>query len=330
MGLLVSSTPLPAQDGTAYRAYLDTVAVRARQEGVSQATIDAVLPGLSFNDSIAALDSRFAPTPLDAPIPPFAPYKASHVDAGKIRNGQRVYRAEIAHLSEIERTTGVPASIIVAIFGHETNYGSITGNSDLPDALATLAYEGRRRALFEGELIAALKIIDSGIPRSVLRGSFAGAFGYSQFLPSVYLRLARDGDGDGRAEIWASQADAFASIANYFVQAGWRPGVPWGISVAVPSTLDRGSIANRTIALRCQRVFERHSRWLTMAEWRKLGILPLAGAWPADDVMATLLEPDGPGEAGYLLTSNYRAILDYNCSNFYALSVGILADEIRR
>ncbi|MEZ5708919.1 MAG: lytic murein transglycosylase [Blastomonas sp.] len=313
-----------------FEDYLGQVAVRAEAEGVSRATIDAVLPGLRYDHDIAALDRRFAPTPYDAPIPPFAPYKARHVDALKIRQGRAVYLAEIGHLSDIERETGVPGSIVVAIFGHETNYGSITGSTDLPRALATLAYEGRRRDLFEGELIAVLKLIDRGIPRSVLKGSFAGAFGYPQFLPSVYLRLAKDGDGDGKAEIWSSKADALASIANYFVNAGWERGKPWGVAVAVPSTLDRAVIANTETFDRCKRVFERHSRWKTMAEWRALGILPLAGSWPEDDLEASLLEPDGPGETAYLLTRNYRAILDYNCSNFYALSVGLLADEIRR
>lgn len=326
----MGASAAPAFQGESFSDYLQEVAVHARAAGVSQATIDAVLPTLTFSDSIAAIDRRYAPTPLDAPIPPLAPYLAQHVDATKIANGQRVYRENLATLLDIERQTGVPASIMVAIFGHETNYGGYTGNTDVPTALATLAYEGRRRAMFEEELIASLKIIDGGVPRSVLRGSYAGAFGYPQFMPSNYLRLARDGDGDGRASIWSSRADAFASIANYFVNAGWRAGEPWGIAVAVPSTLNRAAIANRTTAPRCPRVFERHSQWKTMAEWRELGVIPLSGNWPADDIMASLLEPDGQGSRAYLLTGNYRAILDYNCSNFYAMSVGLLADEIRR
>lgn len=327
---LVLGTSAPAQTPQGFSEYLDEVAISARAQGVSQTTLDAVLPGLYYQESIAALDRRFAPTPADAPIPPFAPYKAKHVDSGKIRNGRAAYLADISRLTDIERRTGVPASVIVAIFGHETNYGTITGNTDLPNALSTLAYEGRRRSLFEGELIASLKLIDQGISRDVLKGSFAGAFGYSQFLPSVYLRLATDGDGDGKAEIWSSRADAYASIASYFVDAGWRKDVPWGIAVAVPSSLDRNAVANKTQPPRCSRVFERHSQWKTMAEWRQMGVLSLDGSWPDDRVFASLLEPDGPGGTGYLLTSNYRAILDYNCSNFYAMSVGLLADEIRR
>src|SRR5690606_25678441 len=114
----------------------------------------------------------------------------------------------------------------------------------------------------------------------------------------------------------------------YFVRAGWRKGEPWGFAVRVPASINRSAIASRTNAPRCVRVMDRHSRWLTMREWRALGLAPTRGSWLDDSVMATLLEPDGPGKTAYLLTSNYRAILDYNCSNFYGLSVGLLADEV--
>lgn len=217
---------------------------------------------------------------------------------------------------------------MVAIYGHETNYGSYTGNFDLLRSLATLAHEGRRRTLFEPEFLATLKMLDNGVPRSQLVGSWAGATGYPQFLPSVYLRIAKDGDGDGRANIWSSEADALASIANYFVDAGWRKGTPWGVAVTVPAGFDRLSIANRTNAPRCPRVMERHSRWLTVAEWRRRGVQALGSARISETELATLIEPDGPGRTAYLLTGNYRVILDYNCSNFYALSVGLLADAV--
>jgi lytic murein transglycosylase len=217
----------------------------------------------------------------------------------------------------------------MAIFGHETSYGTVTGDFDLLNSLASLAYEGRRRQLFADEFIATMKAMDRGIPRSQLKGSWAGATGYPQFLPSVYLRVAADGDGDGRANIWNSQADALASIANYLSNAGWKPNVPWGIPVSVPSSFSRAGLSTRLTAPRCPRVHERHSRWLTMGEWRRMGVVPLGRSLP-DSELATLLEPDGPGRTAYLLTHNYRTILDYNCSNFYALSVGLLADAVSR
>jgi len=313
-----------------FAAYLQSLRPKARLMGVTDATFDRAIAGLTFNPRVAALDADNKPTPPDAPIPDFEPYRQRHIDTARSARGRSIYQANRRFLGSVEAETGVPEEIMVAIFGHETNYGTIVGDFDLLRSLATLAYEGRRRALFEPELLSAMVMLQRGVPRERLVGSFAGAFGYPQFLPSVYLRDARDADGDGVAAIWSSQADALASIANYFVRAGWRRGEPWGIAVSVPAGFNRAAVANRIRAPRCPRVFERHSRWLTMAEWRARGVVPTRGRWPADNVLATLLEPDGPGKTAYLLTGNYRAILDYNCFNFYALSVGLLADEVRR
>lgn len=329
LALGVMGAPAVAQDETGFQAYINgPLRQQALAEGVSARTLDAVLPSLTYNPRVIELDRDQPGSNPNAPIPAFAPYKARHVDAARIGRGRETYRRLRAKLERVERETGVPESIMVAIFGHETNYGSYTGGFDLPRSLATLAYEGRRRALFSGEFIATMKMVDRGVPRDRLKGSWAGAFGYPQFLPSVYLRLARDGDGDGVANIWSNEADTLASIANYFVAAGWRPGQPWGVAVTVPSGLDRTALVNRTVPTRCSRVFERHSQWRTMAEWRALGVVPQSGRWPDGNIQATLLEPDGPGQTAYLLTGNYRVILDYNCSNFYALSVGLLADEV--
>ena len=318
-----------AQDA-GFRSYLETLRPKAQAMGIRSSTLDSVFPTLTPNPRVVQLDQNQPGGGAYSPIPNFEPYRRQHVDAARISRGRTAYQANRARLARIEAETGVPEEIMVAIYGHETNYGSYTGDFDLIRSLATLSYEGRRRTLFEPELLATLKMLDNGVPRSRLIGSWAGATGYPQFLPSVYLRLGKDGDGDGRVDIWNSEADALASIANYFVNAGWRRGQPWGVAVSVPDGFNRASVAARTAPARCLRVFNRHSRWLTMAEWRSRGIVPAGGSWPADTVLATLLEPDGPGKTAYLLTSNYRAILDYNCSNFYALSVGLLADAVRQ
>lgn len=330
-----TAPPAPAaaaalQDDAGFQAFLQSIRARAIQQGLRPGTFDAVAPTLTFNPRVVALDRQQPEQAPNAPIANFAPYRAQHVDAARINRGRAAYARVRDRLARIERETGVPEEIMIAIWGHETNYGSYVGDFDLPRSLASLAYEGRRRALFTDEFIATLKMIDRGVPRERLKGSWAGAFGYPQFLPSVYLRLARDGDGDGRADIWSNEADTLASIANYFVNAGWRGGQPWGVAATVPAGLDRTSLRNRTVSPRCPRVHERHSRWLTMAQWRALGVVPQGGRRPGDTVLASLLEPDGPGRTAYLLTGNYRVILDYNCSNFYALSVGLLADEIAR
>lgn len=328
--LALSAAPAGAQDENGFQGYLREVGQRAIEQGVRSQTVYSVLPSLTFNARVVELDrAQPGQNPSGSPSR-FAPYRATHVDAARISRGRSTYQAQRYRLERIERETGVPESIMVAIWGHETNYGGYTGNFDLLRSLASLGYDGRRRELFEGEFISALKMIDRGVPRERLKGSWAGATGNPQFLPSVYLRLARDADGDGRADIWGSPADTLASIANYFVNAGWRPGQPWGLAVSVPAGFDRSGARNRLVSPRCPRVFERHSGWRTMAEWRALGITPQDRPWPADDVLATLIEPDGPGQTAYLTTGNYRVILDYNCSNHYALSVGLLADAVER
>ena len=312
-----------------FRAYLLQVRQRALGEGVSTATLDRVLPSLSFNRTVVRLDKQQPEGASNAPVPNFAPYKATHVDASRIGRGRFKYSELRPLLERIEKETGVPEEIMIAIYGHETSYGAVMGNFNAPEALASLAYDGRRRPLFEAELVAVLKMIDRGVPQYAITGSWAGALGKPQFLPSVYLRLARDGDGDGYADIWRSEVDAMTSIANYFVNAGWRRGEEWGFAVNVPAALNRDKLGSRMSPPRCPRVFGRHSQWRTIAEWRQLGISPQSGSWPKDSMMATLLEPDGVGKTGYLLGGNYRVILDYNCSNFYALSVGLLADQLR-
>ena len=322
------AAPLAASTSP-FDQYKVRLAALARAAGIHQTTIDSNVPGLELNDRVIALDQEQPVVSNPGAISPFWPYREQHVTASLIARGQSRYSQLWPQLRWIQYRYGVDPAILVAIYGQETNYGSITGNFDLLQALASLAYEGRRRQFFETEFVDALKLIDLGIPRWVLKGSWAGATGYPQFMPSIALRLRADGDGDGFADLWRSQADGLASIANYLRDAGWKPNVTWGIPVRVPATLNRQAIKTKFVPPRCQRVYARHSRWLTMAEWRGLGIQPLGRTLP-DSEMATLLEPDGPDATAYLLTTNYRTILDYNCSNFYALSVGLLSDAIAR
>ena len=329
---MVLAGPAGAQDSeeARFQGYLQVLAARARTAGVSEATIASVTGGLTFNPRVIALDRGQPGGGAASSLPSFEPYRRSHVDAARIAGGRRRYAGAAEKLAGIEQRYGVPVKIVLAIWGHESNYGAYTGDFDLARSLATLAFEGRRRELFADEFVALLKMIDRGVPRSKLVGSWAGAFGNPQFLPSVYLRVAQDADGNGFADIWSSQADTLASIANYFREAGWRPGESWGLAVTLPSGLDRAALGTALASPRCPKVYARHSRWRTMREWRAMGIVANSGNWPDDATMASLLEPDGPGRTAYLLTGNYRVILDYNCSNLYALSVGLLADEIAR
>jgi membrane-bound lytic murein transglycosylase B len=324
---LILALPACAQ-GETFDAYLQQVAAKARAEGVSEATISSMLGGLTPNERVLALDRDNLSGGPSAGFPPLAPYLANHNTAARINGGRRVYAQLRPLADQVEARYGVPAPILIAIWGHETSYGAVRGNFDLARSLATLAWEGRRRTLFERELIDLLKIADSGIPRSTLVGSWAGAFGNPQFLPSVYLRLAVDGDGDGVRNIWTNEADTLHSIANYFRDAGWRQGQPWGVRAYTPNSVDRAAIQTKMVSPVCPRVHVRHSKWLTVREWRERGVIPQGPI--ADDTLAALFEPDGPAAPSYLLTQNYRVILEYNCSNYYAMSVGLLADEIAR
>lgn len=330
LGSALAPAPTQAQvaarDGIGFDAYMELLKARARAEGVSEATLQRMTAGLTPNARVIRLDQGQPGSPTRRGYPDLAPYIATHVNSARIAGGRSVYRSNSAQLRAVERQYGVPAEIIVAIFGHETSYGRIRGDFDLSRSLATLAWEGRRRDLFAGEWVALMKVADRGFSRGELVGSYAGAFGNPQFLPSVYLRLAVDGDGDGRANIFSNRADTFASIANYFKDAGWRSGQPWGVRAAVPGGFDIDAYRTELVAPVCPRVHERHSQWKTVAEWRALGVQPQRPL--PDDTLTSLFQPDGPGTRAWLLTGNYRVILEYNCSNYYAMSVGLLADEI--
>lgn len=326
--LSLPATSATAQSDLSFDAYMQLLIARARAEGVSESTLQRMTAGLEPNQRVIRLDQSQPGSPTRSGYPPLAPYIATHVDSARINGGQRAYANYRSRLRAIESEYGVPAEILVAIWGHETAYGAVKGGFDLSQALATLAWEGRRRDLFAGEWVALMKVADKGYSRSELKGSWAGAFGNPQFLPSVYLRLAADGDGDGRADIMNNGTDALASIANYFRDSGWRAGQPWGVRASVPNGFNVAAYRTTIDAPVCNRVHERHSVYRTAAEWRALGVQPQRALAP--DTLVTLFQPDGPGTPAWLLTSNYRAILEYNCSNYYAMSVGLLADEIAR
>jgi membrane-bound lytic murein transglycosylase B len=319
----------PAAVPSPFETYKSYLAQRARSEGVREATVTYV-SAVRLSERAIQLDRAQRPVSMSSSAGSLSvtPYLRQHVTPSLIARGQSRYYHQWPQLVRIHAQYGVDPAVLMAIYGKETSYGGYTGNFDLLDVLASLAFEGRRREMFELEFISALKLIDSGVPRERLRGSYAGAMGYPQFMPSVALRLRADGDGDGFADIWSNEADALASIANYLKDAGWKTGLPWGVPVRVPSSLNRNAIKRTEEALRCPAVYARHSQELSAAQWQALGVSPTKAAIP--DTQLALIEPDGPNGTAYLITANYRAILGYNCSNFYALSVALLADRIAR
>lgn len=320
---------LPApRPGQSFTDWLADVRAAALAAGMAESTLSAALNGITLSETVIKLDRAQAPNSV---TPSFQSYLSKRLTPDKIARGLNRKQTVAEAVSFAARNYGVPAGVLMAIWGMETNYGSYTGNFPILPALATLAYEGRRSELFRRELWAALQIIDRNMASpEQLRGSWAGAFGHTQFMPTSYLRFAVDANGDGRPDPWSDFTDVFASTANYLVSHGWQPGLTWGFAVTVPATLDRAALRQEQVPEECSRVIEKHSRWLTAAEWQQLGLVPAKGpgAWPAPDTPMSLIEPDGPGGPAFLTTRNYRAFLKYNCSNFYALSVAQLADAL--
>ncbi len=327
---IAASAAVAQSSGYSWETYKTRLAGLARIQGVREATIQAYVPGLDMNSRVIELE-RTEPQAHSSGgvVGVLSPYLRRHVTSSIIARGRANYSEHYSALQRLEARYGVDPAVLMSIWGMETSYGTVTGSTDLLNALSSLGYYGRRRQMFEGEFVSALKLIDMGVPRYMLKGSWAGATGYPQFMPSVALRLRADGDGDGYADIWRNELDGLASIAAYMRDAGWKPNTPWGIAVRTPSNLNRYAIVSRITAPRCPQVYRRMSRWLTMREWRAMGVRPI-GRSLRDSEMAALIEPDGPNATAYLLTTNYRSILDYNCSNFYAISVGVLADAIAR
>ncbi len=323
------ATEMAAPEVESFNVWVAGYRAAALAKGVSPVALDAVLNGLTPSARVVALDrSQPGDSALGAAPARFDAYLARRMDVVRIRDGEATQARLADTLGRIEAETGVPGSIVLGIWGMESSYGHVTGDFDVPRSLATLAWDGRRRALFTKELDAAVAIVERGLaPRSALRGSWAGAMGEPQFLPSSFVGYGKDGDGDGRADIWNNDADVIASIANYLAKHGWQRGLPWGQPVILPPNFDRERVRDLVRPVTCVRPLEKHSRWIPVSEWKELGVMG-AAPLPADATLATLVEPDGPGQGAYLATGNYRTILDYNCSNFYALSVALLGDAI--
>jgi membrane-bound lytic murein transglycosylase B len=236
-----------------------------------------------------------------------------------------------AHRAELQRAAaryGVPRAIVVAVWGLESNFGRFQGVRPTIATLATLAYDGRRQTLFRDELFAALRILDSGeVEPEALRGSWAGAMGQTQFMPSSYLKWAVDADGNGRRDIWASRPDIFASIANYLKEHGWTKGERWGREVRLNDrTAERAASAvPMRLTGACQAVRDM-TEARPLSEWRALGVTLKGGAaLPKAGIAASLVRVD---THRFLVYANYEALLSYNCAHTYALSVAFLADRI--
>jgi membrane-bound lytic murein transglycosylase B len=298
-----------------FSAFLDGVRTEARRAGVSANTLNRALNNLQPNDRVLELDRRQAEFTQTWPQ-----YRDARLSPTRIDAGRRAYADNRALLQSIEARFRVSSRVVVAIWGMETNYGSFTGNFNVIEALATLAWEGRRAAFFRGELMAALRILDAGnVSVERMRGSYAGAMGHPQFMPTSFERLAVDFDGDGRRDIWDSKADALASIANYLGRSGsgWREGEIWGFEVLTPQDFDT-ALAD-------------HRQTKAMAEWARMGVTRASGGGlPGNGGDWAVVIPGlsrGDTQA-FMVGQNFMQIRRYNPSNFYATAVGLLSDRV--
>lgn len=310
--LLPFLLPVSAQKSDeGFEACLAALGQRASSEGVDAATITSVLKDTKRLQRVVKLDRsqpEFTKT--------FADYYVPRVTQGRVKQGRELYVQHRDLLNQLQREYGVPGHYLLAFWGLETNYGSFFGQIPTMDALATLACDQRRSTFFSHEFLSALKIIAAGdIEQAQMRGSWAGAIGNMQFLPSVFIKYAVDGDGDGLRDFWGSLPDSLASAANFLRGIGWRTELRWGREVRLPEGFDY-SLSGR-------------DRGQTLEEWVRLGITDVYGATLTQrDIQAAVIVPSGHRGPAFLTYDNFDVIMRWNRSEYYAISVGRLADRI--
>jgi len=300
----------PAQD---FKSWIEDLHKQAASEGIGVSTLDSILPSVERIPRVIELDRNQPEFKLT-----LQQYLNRVVPRSRVQKGKRKLQENITLLTEIGRKYGVQPRFIVAFWGVETDFGRVDGGFPVIDALATLAYDGRRSKFFRGELIRALRIIDQGhITYANMKGSWAGAMGQFQFIPSSFERFAVDHDGDGRRDIWRNRRDAFASAANYLSGSGWKVDETWGREIKLPTGFNE-----KLAGLKIRK---------SLAEWQSLGVRRLNGRnLPTRDLEASIVLPEGIKGRAYLVYDNFRTTLKWNRSNFYAIAIGTLADHIGR
>lgn len=306
------SIALPASAGAAtFEEWLVDFKRDAQAQGISAATLTRAFKGVRPIDRIIELDRRQPEGRMT-----FAEYRTRVLNDQRVRRGQELLRRHRQVLEQVRARFGVPPQVVVALWGIESSYGEFKGKFGVVEALATLAFDGRRAELFRRELIAALKILDRGdVAADAMFGSWAGAMGQCQFMPSTYLNFAVDLDNDGRRDIWRSLPDVFGSTANYLAKSGWQATEIWGREIRATAGVEEGTLGLDKRA--------------DLAVWQRRGIRRVdGGTLPATAIEASLVMPDGTSGPGFLVYRNFRTIMTWNRSTYFALTVGLLADEL--
>ncbi|WP_083699886.1 lytic murein transglycosylase [Shewanella sp. UCD-KL12] len=283
----------------------------AQQQGLSQDTIDNTLANVKYVSRVIELDKKqpeFSQT--------FDNYFSKRVTDWRVQQGRKMLKENKVLLEQLQDTYGIPPQYLMAFWGLETNFGSYKGKMPVLDSLATLACDPRRSKYFTGELMKALKLKEKyDFDASQMVGSWAGAMGHTQFMPSAYTHYAVDGDGDGKADLWNSTADALTSAANFLNQLGWQRNERWGREVSLPENFDYDYLGK--------------AKSQSLIEWQKLGVMQSnGGALSTPDMNAALYLPAGYTGPAFLGYKNFDVIMRWNRSIFYAIAVGHLADRI--
>lgn len=304
----VSEPPPPSQT---FQNWLADLKAEAAGKGISRKSLASSLDGIAPIPRVIELDRNQPEFTLT-----FRQYVERVAPASRIERGRKLLTRNRTLLRSISADYGVPPQMIVALWGIESDFGRLTGGFQVIPALATLAYDGRRSKFFRRELLNALRIVDEGhISAAKMAGSWAGAMGQCQFIPSSFVDFAVDRDGDGRKNIWTNRADIFASAANLLVGGGWQAGRIWGRPVKLPKSFNLAVEGLKTRK--------------TLSEWQALGVRRMDGRdLPKADMRASLIVQGKPASVAFLVYGNYRAILNWNRSHYFALTVGYLADRI--
>lgn len=311
-GLVIGGHTTARAQTEPFESWLQELRAEAASKDISESTLEAALTGIEPIPRVIELDRRQPEFTLT-----FEQYMARVVPEKRVEKGRRLLAEHRELLERVARRYGVQPRFIVALWGIETDFGRITGGFPVIAALATLAHDGRRSAYFRGELLNALRIVDEGhISADDMVGSWAGAMGQSQFMPSSFLNFAEDHDGDGRKDIWTTREDVFASAANYLAQSGWKDDQTWGRPVRLPAGFD-DSLTGRKVSK-------------GLREWQSLGVRRADGSdLPTRNLPTSIVLMEGPGSAAFATYHNYEVILKWNRSNYFAVAVGTLADRIK-
>lgn len=308
----VSTLSQQGRDPAQFPGYVEQLKATARQQGFDPATIDKAFTGVHFVDRAIKSDRN----QLEHKVT-LNDYLSRVLTLGKIEEGRDKLAEYRAQLDGVAADSGVSPPYIVALWAMESQFGTVQGKEDVISALATLAFEGRREAFFTKELMAALKIIQQqGMGADALKGSWAGAMGQSQFMPSSFLNYGKDGDGDGKIDIWNNVDDVFASIASYLQKEGWKAGQGWGTEVTLPPGFDSTLNGLKTAQAK------------TPMQWQQLGVslkAPLTGGTPGRAWIITPEEGDG---RSFMVYDNFRTLMHWNRSYYFAISIGMMADAI--